>query len=87
MIGMEIIPHALTSASRILLSMLSLKEYIESFVELVYLVANHSYHLLQFLVGIVILFLPRKGEGLYSSKWHCLNVLGEGVNSLNHISN
>ena len=62
MIGMAIIPHALTSASRIILSTLSLKWSIGSFMKLVYSAANHSYNLLPFLPGTVILLFFKNRE-------------------------
>ena len=48
MIGMAIMPNALPSESRILLSTLSLKKVIESFVQLVYSPVNHSDQLITF---------------------------------------
>ena len=48
MIGMAIMPHALNSASRILISTLLLKEVIEAFVQLVYPEAKYSYYMLPF---------------------------------------
>ena len=68
MLGMAIIPHALPSSSMVLISTLPLKEVIEAFLQLVSPEFSHPYHLLPFLIGTVILFITRKGEGWNSPK-------------------
>ena len=60
MLGIAIMPHEFLSASIILLSLLSLKEVILAFLQLVSLTVNHPYHLPHCLTGTVIIFLPRK---------------------------
>ena len=65
-IGMDIMPHAFPSVNRVLLSML--RKVIEACVKIFSSVVNHPYHMLLFLRGTVILFIPRKGNAYNASK-------------------
>ena len=80
-LGRSIIPHALTSESRIIISTLSLKQVIEEFFQRFPPSVNHPYHLILFLTGTVIFFLPRKREDLNKSKWYLITVLEKGGNT------
>ena len=85
MIGKEIIPHALPSSYRVLLSMLM--KVIESLVNSFSSVVNHPDHLIQFWRVTMMLFIPINGKDWNASTLNCLIVLEEGRILMNPISN